>query len=75
MLKADCGQGHRMLTQKGLEQWPTCEWMQGSKRPGVHTWLSKTQGPEYCGRLKTIGNVVVPQMAFCAANLFHGMLQ
>ena len=68
-------QGFKMFSKEEMASWPEQEWMRGSKKPEVHTWLSKTQGANDAGRLRLLGNIVIPQMAFCAANLLSEMWQ
>ena len=52
---------------------PASAWMPQSKRPEIHEWLSKSQSKSEKARLDAVGNIVVPKMAYFAANILAQM--
>lgn len=61
------------MTKVEMQEMPTREWMRLSKRPQIHEWLSGSQSSLDKARLSILGNIVVPQMAYFAANMLAEM--
>ena len=55
-----------------LKTWPECAWHRES-RPLLYRWLSMETSKENQQRLHCVGNIVMPDMAYLAANMLgHG---
>lgn len=52
---------------------PRQEWMPSSKKPPVHTWLQPAMDDMTKNQLRVAGNVVIPKMAYVAANALANM--
>ncbi|CAK9013937.1 unnamed protein product [Durusdinium trenchii] len=48
---------------------PTKKWMKGSKSLPMSKWLVGSRSPDDRERIAGVGNVVIPLMAFFAANI------
>ena len=68
-LFAKSGQGHKMLTPAEMTKYSTETWMGLSNSPQLEEWLSPHQSDCDKDRLCVIGNIVVPQMGYFAANM------
>ena len=62
-----------MMSHAKLKQLPSSEWMNGSRTPMVHEWLSSTQTSDDRERLHICGNIVIPAMANFAMHILHEM--
>lgn len=61
-------QGFHPRSDLEMKQWPLEPWMAKSSKPEVHTWLQGKMDDMSQERLKVIGNVVIPPMAWYAMN-------
>ena len=66
-------QGHQMMTIDEISKTPNAGWMASSRKPSIHTWLQADMDPTTEQRLKVAGNVVIPKMAWVAANMLSHM--
>lgn len=57
-----------MLDDQAIKKFSATKWMQLSKTPPLERWLQPEMDEETKNRLKIAGNVVIPQMAYLAAN-------
>ena len=65
-------EGMKLNGIDALKSWPECAWHPES-RPLLYRWLSKETSKENQERLHCVGNIVMPDMAYLAANLLgHG---
>jgi hypothetical protein len=58
-----------MLTPAEMTEYSTKTWMGLSNSPQLEEWLSPRQSDCDKDRLGVIGNIVVPQMGYFAANM------
>ena len=65
-------EGMKLNGIDALKMWAECAWHPES-RPLLYRWLSKETSKENQERLHCVGNIVMPDMAYLAANLLgHG---
>ena len=62
-----------MMTVAEISSMTNKDWMPASKKPAVHKWLQPEMDEKTQSRLKVAGNVVIPQMAWVAANMLAKM--
>ena len=67
------GQGHKLLSKDDLSNMPRQEWMPSSRKPPIHTWLQPKMDDLTKNQLRVAGNVVIPKMAYVAANALAKM--
>ena len=58
-----------MMSNMEMTEHSAQSWMPLSNAPELHSWLAPEQSEEDRNRLGVIGNIVVPQMAFFAAQM------
>ena len=58
-----------MLTPAEMTEHSAKRWMGLSNSPQLEDWLSPRQSDSDRNRLGVIGNIVVPQMGYFAANM------
>jgi hypothetical protein len=57
-----------LVPNSELQKWPQENWYPNAKPP-LQSWLSATREPLDQDRLKAVGNIVMPKMAFMAMNV------
>lgn len=61
-------QGHTLMDDHAVKMFSQKEWMPLSKGPPLERWLQPEMDDDTKNRLRLAGNVVIPQMAYLAAN-------
>ena len=62
-----------MLSHTEIKEMPARPWMPRSNKPELADWLSPNFTETDTSRLEVIGNIVVPQMGYLAANMLASM--
>lgn len=62
-----------MMTDDEIKSWPTKVWMAGARKPAMHKWLQPKASEDDKKRLKMVGNIVCPPMAYLASHILASM--
>ena len=62
-----------MMSDYEMKNMTMAAWMEHSHKPPMHEWLAPDQSEIDKSRMGMLGNLVVPQMAWFAANMLARM--